>query len=138
MLHDMDVRVYFEDTDAGGIVYYVNYLKYFERVRTELLRHLGFSQQQMLGESVQFVVVDVKISYQSPAKLDDQLQIQIQNIKLGRASLMFFQQIQRHGEPICTAQVKVACVDVDNLKPRPLPATIKVAMDKVIKERLCD
>lgn len=134
MLHQMDVRVYFEDTDAGGIVYYVNYLKYFERVRTELLRHLGFSQQQLLTENVQFVVANVKISYQRPARLDDQLQIQIQNIKLGPASLKFMQQIQRNGEPICTAEVKVACVDVENLKPRPIPAIIKSAMDKVIKE----
>jgi tol-pal system-associated acyl-CoA thioesterase len=134
MQHCTTVRVYYEDTDAGGIVYYVNYLKYCERARTEWLRSLGFSQQYLLSKNVQFVVVDVKISYQRPAKLDDELQIHIQNIKLGRASLVFEQKILRDSELICTAQVKIACVNADQLKPIPLPIMLKTAVKGVIKE----
>ena len=124
-----DCRVYFEDTDAGGIVYYVNYLKFMERARTERLRSLGFAQSQLAEQGLLFVVHSVSARYHAPAKLDDALQVSAQVIELNRASLRFGQQVRRatDGLLLCEGQFLVACVRADNLKPRAIPEALHAA-----------
>lgn len=118
------VRVYIEDTDAGGIVYYVNYLKFFERARTECLRSLGFDHYLTSADPVLFVVRHANVDYKQPARLDDQLMVSAAMSKIGRASLHFRQRITRAGVIIADAHIEVACVDQQHLKPRPLPTTL--------------
>jgi 4-hydroxybenzoyl-CoA thioesterase len=97
-------RVYYEDTDAGGIVYYVNYLKFMERARTERLRHLGFAQSQLAGDNLLFVVHSSEARYHAPARLDDELLVTAQVIELNRASLRFKQQVRRATDKCCSAK----------------------------------
>ena len=125
----LDCRVYFEDTDAGGIVYYVNYLKFMERARTERLRSLGFAQSQLAEEGLLFVVHSVSARYHAPAKLDDALHVSAQVIELNRASLRFGQQVRRvsDGLLLCEGQFLVACVRADNFKPRAIPEALRAA-----------
>ncbi len=116
------VRVYYEDTDAGGIVYYANYLKFFERARTEWLRAAGIGQQVLLEEhGAIFVVKSAALDYHAPAKLDDVLELTLHIEKLGRASVQFVQEARCGGALLTTAKVKVGCVDAATLRPRPLP-----------------
>lgn len=122
-------RVYYEDTDAGGIVYYVNYLKFMERARTEYLRELGFFQSALAGEGLLFVVHSAEARYHAPAKLDDEVQVSAEVIELNRASLRFRQQVRRATDDVllCEGQFMVACVRADNLKPRAIPLTLRSA-----------
>ena len=116
------VRVYYEDTDAGGIVYYANYLKFFERARTEWLRARGIHQQQLLDEQgAAFVVRSANVEYIAAARLDDELTLQLRVEKLGRATVRFAQQAWRGDTLLSTAAVKVGCVDAASLRPRSLP-----------------
>jgi len=96
-------RVYYEDTDAGGIVYYVNYLKFMERARTERLRDLGFDQSQLVGEDLLFVVHSCEARYHAPARLDDELLVSAEVVEMKRASLRFKQQVKacRGGASYC-------------------------------------
>jgi acyl-CoA thioester hydrolase len=125
-------RVYWEDTDGGGIVYYANYLRFLERARTEWLRSLGHSQQQLLSEAgIVFTVVSLEIGYRMPARLDDELRITCEPRSDGAASLEFAQRIYRStggreggeedGQLLTEASVRVACVDARTLRPRRLP-----------------
>jgi acyl-CoA thioester hydrolase len=123
------VRVYYEDTDTGGIVFYANYLKFFERARTEWLRSGGFDQS-VLAESqgIMFVVMQTAVDYHSPAKLDNELKLSVQVEKLGRASVEFLQQAWRVDAEagsaatlLATGRIKVACVDKQHLRPCALP-----------------
>ena len=124
-------RVYWEDTDGGGIVYYANYLRFLERARTEWLRQLGHSQQQLVREQgILFTVVRLEIEYRAPARLDDELEISCQPRPQGPASLSFAQSIWRRAaaaerELLAEASVRVACVDARTLRPRRLPAFLK-------------
>ena len=122
-------RVYFEDTDAGGIVYYVNYLKFMERARTERLRELGYAQSQLAGENLLFVVHSAQARYHAPARLDDELLISAEVVELNRASLCFRQQVRRvEGDLLlCEGQFTVACVRADNFKPRAIPQALREA-----------
>lgn len=123
-----NVRVYYEDTDAGGIVYYANYLKFFERARSEWMRALGVGQQTLLEEQdAMFVVKTVSADYHAPAKLDDELKLTLTIEKMGRASVCFMQQAWRADCLLNTARVRVACVDAA-LRPRPLPAEVAARM----------
>jgi acyl-CoA thioester hydrolase len=123
------VRVYYEDTDAGGIVYYANYLKFYERARTEWLRSLGIHQQTLLDEeSAAFVVRSATVDYLSSARLDDELTLRLTVEKLGRASVQFAQQAWRGDTLLSTATVKVGCVDAKTLRPRSLPDAVAVKM----------
>ena len=116
------VRVYYEDTDAGGIVYYANYLKFFERARTEWLRAAQVGQQDLRAEhAALFVVKHCSIDYHAPAALDDVLELTISIEKLGRASVQFVQQAWRGATLLTSARVKVGCVDAATLKPRAIP-----------------
>ena len=119
------VRVYYEDTDAGGVVFYANYLKFFERARTERLRARDVHQHDLLqSHGVVFVVKSSSIDYHAPARLDDELAITVAVEKLGRASVQFRQHAWRmNGEKrlLCSAQVKVVCVEEASFRPCPIP-----------------
>ena len=116
------VRVYFEDTDAAGIVYYANYLKFFERCRTEWLRWLGVDQRELAQrERLQFVVADLAVQYHRPARLDDALEVDARIVEQARSYLVFSQQARRGAELLASARVKVACVDAGRLTPVRLP-----------------
>ena len=122
-------RVYYEDTDAGGIVYYVNYLKFMERARTERLRELGFAQSSMAQENLLFVVHSSEARYHKPARLDDELLVSAEVIELNRASLRFKQEVRRVADEtlLCEGQFLVACVRADSLKPRAIPEALRTA-----------
>ena len=123
------VRVYYEDTDAGGIVFYANYLKFFERARTEWLRALGVQQQALLdADNTAFVVKTVTLDYHAAARLDDELTIQTSVAKLGRASVQFLQQAWCGDTLLNTASVTVCCVDIATMHPRPLPDHVAAKM----------
>lgn len=115
-------RVYIEDTDAGGIVYYVNYLKYMERARTELMRSLGHGKAAIFNAELMFVVAETQIKYLKPAKLDDELVVSARVLSGKGASLLFEQQVLRNDQILCTGTVQVACVDRHSLKPTRIPA----------------
>ena len=123
-------RVYWEDTDGGGIVYYANYLRFLERARTEWLRSLGYSQQVLARDpGIVFAVVSLTIDYRRPARLDDELAITCEPSAEGVASMRFAQRIHRQGaDPrsveaglLVEASVRVACVDAATLRPKRLP-----------------
>jgi acyl-CoA thioester hydrolase len=119
------VRVYYEDTDAGGIVFYANYLKFFDRARTEGRRAAGVDQQALIErESVGFVVKHASIDYHAPARLDDELTLTLSIEKLGRASVQFAQQAWKGDLLLVEAQVKVGCVDLATVRPRSLPGDV--------------
>jgi acyl-CoA thioester hydrolase len=119
------VRVYYEDTDLGGVVYYANYLKFLERARSEWLRHLGISQTRLLeSERLLFAITAVDIRYLKPARFEDELTVTVELERLRRASMSFRQAIHRgdtEGELLCTATVTAACLDADTMRPRALP-----------------
>lgn len=121
------VRVYIEDTDAGGIVYYVNYLKFMERARTEWLRALGFQHYTLLDEDFLFVVRHADIDYRRPARIDDELDVSAAVERAGRASLDFRQRVVRSadGEVLAEGRVEVACVSRLRLAPRAMPPAIR-------------
>jgi len=105
------VRVYWEDTDAGGVVFYANYLKFFERARTEWLRALGLSQQRMLrDEGLMFVVAGTSVRYLRPARLDDMLQVTVRVTSAGRASLDVVQQAWRDDTLLAEGEIRIGCV----------------------------
>ena len=119
-----NVRVYYEDTDAGGIVYYANYLKFFERARTEWLRQINVGQHALLQEhDAMFVVKSVSAGYHAPAKPDDVINLTLSIEKLGRASISFIQEAWCGEQLLNTARVKVGCVDA-TLRPRAVPPAV--------------
>ncbi len=121
------VRVYYEDTDAGGVVFYANYLKFFERARTELLRKHNINQRELLETTgLVFVVRRVHVEYRSSARLDNVLEITARPRLDGRARLMFEQEARRAGDQtlLCRAQAEIVCVSADGFKPQPLPQVI--------------
>lgn len=120
-------RVYWEDTDGGGVVYYANYLKYLERARTEWLRAAGFSQTALASDpGIVFAVTNVEVSYRRPARLDDELLITCEPQERRAASLSFAQRIHRRdpGELLASAQVRIACVDARTFRPQRLPQSL--------------
>ena len=117
-----NARVYYEDTDAGGVVYHARYLAFFERARTEMLRDLDISQQKLLQEGIAFVVRKMDISYDFPARLDDMLTISTKVEQIRKASIIFKQTISNQNEQIIsTADVVIACVNMTKMKPCALP-----------------
>ena len=122
------IRVYYEDTDAGGVVYHARYLHFYERARTEFLRTLNFSQQALLNDSqIAFVVKTMNIDYKIPAKLDDLLDVVTEVTEVKGATILFTQFLKRAETVLSTATVKVACVDLNKMKPVALPKEIKAA-----------
>jgi acyl-CoA thioester hydrolase len=124
------LRVYWEDTDAGGVVFYANYLKFFERARTEWLRTLGFSQQQMLrDERVMFIVTDTSLRYLRSARLDDLLDVTVTVAEAGRASMRLSQQAWRDAELLAEGMIRIGCVTAGDgasagFRPCRIPAAI--------------
>ena len=118
------VRVYFEDTDAGGIVYHARYLYFLERARTEWLRELGFNQSLLKQQNVLFVVRDMNIKWQKPAVLDDALIVDVNVIAVKKASLKMQQTIKTENEQKLHADVTIACIDATNKKPMAIPQAI--------------
>jgi acyl-CoA thioester hydrolase len=116
------LRVYWEDTDAGGVVFYANYLKFFERARTEWLRHLGVQQQRLRDDTgAIFVVIDTRVRYRAPARLDDALQVSVQLQQRGTASMTLFQQAWRGATLLADGEIRIGCVDGGTFKPRRIP-----------------
>ena len=116
------LRVYIEDTDAGGIVYYVNFLKYMERARTEHMRSLGFGKDFIFNSNLMFVVQEVTVKYLQPARLDDQLLATVAPLKLGAAHMLLRQQVLREETLLAEGEVKIVCVDKNTLNPKRIPA----------------
>ena len=131
--HELTLRVYYEDTDAGGIVYHANYLRFLERGRTEWLRDLGFEQDALLEQNVAFVVRHMNADFLLPAKFNQQLCIHTQVVQLKGASMQFKQTIKNEQQADCfTADVLVACIRHDTLRPCRIPAQILGEITRVI------
>lgn len=128
------VRVYYEDTDVSGVVYHANYLRFFERARTEWLRHLGFDQQRLMDEQrVAFTLASLQIDFRQPARLDDELEVTVEVIRGGRASMQLAQEMRLKAQPealLCQLQCRVGCVDADNFRPTPMPQAVNEEIAK--------
>ena len=124
------VRVYYEDTDSGGVVYYANYLRFMERARTEWLRHLGIEQDELRDrENVLFVVRRVEVDYLKPAYFNDELDVTVSLVQQGRASITLDQTVTRQtADVVCNGRVKIACVDAVTLRPHALPECLLLEM----------
>ena len=119
------VRVYYEDTDAGGVVYHSRYLNFMERARSEWLRALGFEQDELLERHrLAFAVRAMEVEFLRPARFNDHLAVSVAVDRLGRASLHFLQEVRRGGEVLCRARVKVGAIDGDRFRPTAMPAAI--------------
>ena len=121
----LPIRVYIEDTDAGGIVFYVNYLKYFERARTELIRSLGVDKTAVMEDGSVFVVTSAAIDYHAPARLDDQLEAVAEVVNCGAATIEFRQSVVRSGIELASGQVRVALTDGASGKPKRMPKGLR-------------
>lgn len=128
--HLFPVRVYWEDTDAGGIVYYANYLKFAERARSDMLRLLGVDQAAMLDDGAMFAVRDVQIEYLKPARLDDDLLVTTRLAALKGATISLYQDVLRRGDALVRARVRAAFIGLDG-RPRRVPHGIRDAMERL-------
>lgn len=125
MLNKFSYRVYYEDTDAGGVVYYANYLKFFERARTDFLRALGISQSDLAKESgLVFVVRKCSAEYISPAKLDDVLEVSVEIKNISAASILMQQEAKKSGVLSSRLEVEIVCIDNVSFKPKRIPIHI--------------
>jgi len=124
------VRVYYEDTDAAGVVYYANYLRYLERARTEYLRSYGFEQDELKQQGIVFAVHKVSIEYRKPAVFNDMLNVSVEITDLARFSVTFKQNIMRQSDQtlISSASVKMACIDASRFVPALIPESIREAI----------
>lgn len=130
MATDWSVRVYYEDTDAGGVVYHASYLCYLERARTEWLRALGYSQARLRQEeSLVFTVVAMTLDFLKPARLDDLLLVRSRARLAGGASVEFTQEILCDAERLLSATVRVACLDAASFRPRRLPQALRGSLE---------
>ena len=126
------IRVYYEDTDSGGVVYYANYLRFFERARTEFLRQFDIQQDKLIKhQNIIFAVRNINVDYRKPAVFNDLLTVATEIVELKKASLVFKQTIKRDGEEtaLCQAACKVACLQADVLKPTAIPELIIQALE---------
>ena len=120
------IRVYYEDTDAGGIVFYANYLKFFERARTEMLRAMGYEQDElMINPGIVFAVRSVQIDYLKSARFNEQIEVSSEVIIAKRASLTFEQLITRDDDILCTSITRIACLDTITLRPKEIPKILQ-------------
>ncbi len=119
------VRVYYEDTDAGGVVFYANYLKFFERARTEMLRSMGFEQDRLMAEQkLVFVVRSVHVDYLKSARFNELLDVSAAVVSAKKTSFNFEQTITRDDLVLCKGEVRIACVDLETMKPKVIPDNI--------------
>jgi len=128
----LPIRVYIEDTDAGGIVYYVNYLKYLERARTELMRTFGLERAAVADAGWNFVVSDVSLSYKEPARLDDQLHATAVISAVGGATINFHQKVRRAGAVLVSGDIQIACVDRGTGRPTRLDAALRKQVEATL------
>lgn len=124
------IRVYIEDTDAGGIVFYVNYLKYMERARTEFMRHIGFEQKLSSTSEYQFVVHRADMKFHKPARMDMLLDVSVRVLKIAKTYFVVEQHVrnEKNDQLFCSAEVKVACVNYSTFKPQAIPESVLLAM----------
>ena len=123
------IRVYYEDTDAGGVVFYANYLKFFERARTEMLRAMGYEQDKlMINPGIVFAVRSVQVDYLKSARFNEQIEVSAEVILTKRASLTFEQLITRGNDVLCTSITRIVCLDTNTLRPKEIP--------KILQEQL--
>ena len=128
-LFTFSVRIYYEDTDAGGVVFYANYLKYYERARTELLRSMGVEQDALMRDlGIIFVVRSVQVDYLLPAKFNDLLAVTVAIKQLKSASLVFEQTIQCGDVVLNTVSVRIACLDLETMRPTLIPDYLKALL----------
>jgi acyl-CoA thioester hydrolase len=128
--YSFPVRVYYESTDAGGVVYHAEYLKFLERARSEWLRHLGFDHQALArNHRAVFVVSSMAIDFAKPARLDDTLAVSVQLESLGKVRCVFAQEIRREDDVLVRAKVTVACLAVESFKPLEIPEPLKRKME---------
>jgi len=119
------VRVYYEDTDAGGVVYYANYLKFMERARSELLRSLGFEQDELAQQGLIFAVHRAEVDYIKPARFNNALTVTANIIQQKKVSLTFDQEVHNEQGDLCSrGKIKIVCLDSESFKPRPIPNAI--------------
>ncbi|WP_163933349.1 tol-pal system-associated acyl-CoA thioesterase [Paraferrimonas sp. SM1919] len=119
------ITIYYEDTDAGGIVYHANYLKFFERARSEWLTHLGINQSKLLAAKLGFVVTKAELDFVKGAQLEQKLKVVTKLEKAARASLLFVQELQDDtGALYCQGKIKVACIDMESMRPCAIPKEI--------------
>ncbi len=128
----LPIRVYIEDTDAGGIVYYVNYLKYLERARTELMRTFGLERAAVSDAGWNFVVSDVSLSYKEPARLDDQLHATAVISAVGGATINFHQTVRRDDTVLVAGDIQIACVDRGTGRPTRLDAALRKQIEATL------
>ncbi len=130
---DFPQRIYFEDTDAGGVVYHAQYVKFLERARTEWLRYLGFANSELERKhKMLFVVAELAMEFVKPAKLDDSINISVAIENLGRVRCTFHQEIRRGDELLLKARVLVASVSADSFKPIEIPADVRKKMEATV------
>ncbi len=121
------IRVYYEDTDSGGVVYYANYLKFMERARTEWLRHLGFEQDRLVEqEGIIFAVRRAEVDFVAPARFNDALEVRVGIVERKRASITFRQDIinTSSGQTLCSGKIQIASIDASKLRPRAIPEAV--------------
>jgi acyl-CoA thioester hydrolase len=132
-VYSFPVRVYFENTDAGGVVYHAEYLKFFERARTEWLRHLGFDHQALgRNHRALFVVTAAAVEFMKPARLDDTLAVSVRLESLGKVRCVFAQEIRRDDEPLVRGKITVACLQADSFKPAEIPDPLRRKMEAAL------
>jgi len=120
------LRIYWEDTDAAGIVFYANYLKFFERARTEWLRSLGFGQEALRTDAgIAFVVSETRLRYRRPARLDDVIDVSVAVVHLGQASLEIAQEARRADELLADGTIRIGCVELGTFRPCRIPNDIR-------------
>ena len=124
----LPIRVYIEDTDAGGIVYYVNYLKYLERARTELMRALGWERAAISDQGWMFVVSDLAVTYRQPARLDEQLDATALIQRVGGATIDFFQSVRRGDTVLVDGNIQIACIDEERGRPRRIDPALRARL----------
>ena len=132
-MHILPIKVYYEDTDAQGVVYYANYLKFFERARTEFLREIGYGQKNLMKQGAIFVVREVAIEFKKPAYLDQQIEVHTRIIKAGKVSFDFTQEVfTDEGNLLCGGIVKCGCLSLKNFKPKALPSKLYQGMKSLL------
>ena len=125
------MRIYWEDTDAAGIVFYANYLKFFERARTEWLRSLGFGQEALRTDAgIAFVVSETRLRYRRPARLDDVIDVSVAVAHLGQASLEIAQAARRAGELLADGTIRIGCVELGTFRPCRIPNEIRLSIHR--------
>ena len=127
----LPLRIYWEDTDAAGIVFYANYLKFFERARTEWLRGFGFGQEALRTDAgIAFVVSETRLRYRRPARLDDVIDVSVAVVHLGQASLEIAQEARRAGELLAEGSIRIGCVELGTFRPCRIPNDIRQSLHR--------